>query len=74
MSWLRSAAISSDDRLPTSLPLRLYSPEVGRSRQPRRFMSVDLPEPEGPMSATISPAKMRSETPFSASTFCSPRS
>ena len=37
-------------------------------------MSVDLPEPEGPMSATISPAKMRSETPFSASTFCSPRS
>ena len=37
-------------------------------------MRVDLPEPEGPMRATISPAKIRNETPFRASTFCSPRS
>ena len=29
----------------------LYDPAVGLSRQPRMFMSVDLPEPEGPMIA-----------------------
>ena len=30
-------------------------PDVGRSRQPRMFISVDLPEPDGPMIATNSP-------------------
>ena len=29
-------------------------PSVGVSRQPIRFISVDLPEPEGPMMATYS--------------------
>ena len=33
-------------------------PRVGRSRQPRMFMKVDLPEPEAPMTATNSPAAM----------------
>ena len=32
------------------------SPEVGRSRPPTRLSSVDLPEPDGPMIDTISPA------------------
>ena len=32
------------------------SREVGRSRQPMMFSSVDLPEPDGPMIATCSPA------------------
>jgi hypothetical protein len=31
-----------------------YSPAVGVSRQPIRFMNVDLPEPDGPMIATYS--------------------
>src|SRR5580765_3088270 len=33
------------------MPLSQYSPRVGVSRQPRMFMSVDLPEPDGPMMA-----------------------
>ena len=31
-------------------------PLVGRSRQPRRFSRVDLPEPDGPIRATKSPS------------------
>ena len=34
-------------------------PLVGRSRQPRMFMSVDLPEPDAPMMATNSPRSDR---------------
>ena len=39
-----------------------YWPDVGRSRQPRMCMNVDLPEPDGPVSATNSPASMSSDT------------
>ena len=35
------------------------SPDVGTSRQPRMCISVDLPEPDGPMMATNSPSSMR---------------
>jgi len=35
---------------------------VGVSRQPSKFMSVDLPDPEGPMIATYSPRLMVSVT------------
>ena len=35
-------------------------------------MSVDLPEPDGPMTAVSCPFTMSSETPFSASTAVSP--
>ena len=35
-------------------------------------MSVDLPEPDGPMTAASSPRAMSSETPRSASTAVSP--
>src|SRR2546429_4203479 len=38
----------------TFCPLSQYSPLVGVSRQPIRFMSVDLPDPDGPMHATNS--------------------
>ncbi len=47
-------------------------PEVGRSRQPRMFMSVDLPEPDGPITATNSPAPIVRSTPSSARTSTSP--
>jgi len=47
----RIAARSSSERTETRVPSRRYSPEVGVSRQPRRFISVDFPEPEGPMIA-----------------------
>ncbi len=43
-------------------------PLVGRSRQPRMFISVDLPEPLAPMMATNSPLAMDSETPHTACT------
>ena len=35
-------------------------------------MKVDLPDPDGPMTATISPAWMATETPRSAWTTCVP--
>ena len=42
---LRTRARSSADSRDTSSPSSQYSPEVGRSRQPRMFISVLLPEP-----------------------------
>ena len=46
---------------------------MGRSRQPSRFISVVLPEPEAPIKATNSPASMDNETSFSTGTSTSPR-
>ena len=37
------------------LAVQQVAPLVGVSRQPIRFISVDLPEPDGPMIATYSP-------------------
>src|SRR3982751_5295046 len=62
-------------------PSTLTSPAEGRSRPPTRLSSVDLPEPDGPMIATISPRGITSETASSATTsrwpancFVTPRS
>ncbi len=55
ISRLRTSASWLSLMLLTSLPLRMYWPPEGVSRQPMMFMSVDLPEPEGPMKATYSP-------------------
>ena len=41
-------------------------PSVGTSRQPRMCISVDLPEPDGPMTATYSPRPISRLTPRSA--------
>ena len=54
-SWLSSIWL-------TCTPFSSYSPEVGVSRQPIRFISVDLPEPDGPMMATYSPRSISSDT------------
>src|SRR6185503_7323698 len=64
-SW--SPAISE-----TRSPPSRYSPLVGRSRQPITFMKVDLPEPDGPITATNSPASMSRLTPSSACTSLPP--
>ena len=56
----------------TSSPSSRYWPPVGVSRQPRMFISVDLPEPEAPTMATNSPGWISSETPRSTSTATSP--
>ena len=56
-----------------SSPSSQNLPELGRSRQPRMFISVVLPEPEAPISATISPRAIESEMPLSTGTSTSPR-
>ena len=55
-----------------STPATVTSPEVGVSRPARMCMSVDLPEPDGPMTAVRRPAAMSTETPRRASTAVSP--
>jgi hypothetical protein len=37
------------------LAVERYAPDVAMSRQPITFMNVDLPEPDGPITATNSP-------------------
>ena len=51
-----------------SLPSRMYSPEVGLSRQPMIFIRVVLPEPEGPIMATYSPSSTEREMSLSTGT------
>ena len=51
-----------------SFPSRKYSPEVGLSKQPIIFISVVLPEPEGPMMATYSPSSTEREMSFKTGT------
>ena len=48
------AASSSSFISETTLPRSTYRPRLGVSRQPMRFMRVDLPEPDGPITATYS--------------------
>ena len=60
---------SFDSLLPMMFsPARLYVPAVGRSRQPMMFISVVLPEPDGPMIATYSPVSTDSEMSLSTGT------
>jgi hypothetical protein len=40
----------------------MYDPPEGVSRQPTIFISVDLPDPEGPIKATYSPLSIEMET------------
>src|SRR5256886_14426015 len=45
ISLFRIRASSSSDKSLTFCPFSQYSPAVGVSRQPIRFMNVDLPDP-----------------------------
>ena len=47
-------------------PATVTVPAVGRSMPAMRLMMVDLPLPDGPVTATISPAAMARSTPLSA--------
>src|SRR5215831_14134566 len=69
---LRISASSQASSAATSIPSSRYRPRLGRSKQPRMFISVLLPEPEGPMMATYSPCSIVSETPASAGTSTGP--
>ncbi len=55
MRRLRIAASWSRSIASTASPASQQRPLVGWSRQPIRFMNVDLPEPLGPITATNSP-------------------
>src|SRR3989344_634210 len=60
------SASSSSESFDTSLSSRKYSPLVGVSRHPRMCISVDLPEPEGPITATNSPSLILNDAPLRA--------
>ena len=67
-----SAARRADSRRSlrpaTSCPAIRTVPVVGRSRVPMMWSSVDLPDPDGPTSATSSPASIARSTSRSATT------
>src|SRR5689334_14917057 len=52
----RNRAIRSSSRAPSSCPATRTVPEVGRSSPPMIIIIVDLPEPDGPTTLTVSPA------------------
>ncbi len=60
------------ESLATSGPFRQYLPADGVSRQPRIFINVDFPDPEGPIKATYSFFLMFRLTPLRAFTTSSP--
>ncbi len=49
-----------------SSPCTTTEPAVGRSSPATMFSSVDLPQPDGPITATASPARISNVTPSSA--------
>jgi hypothetical protein len=56
----------------SSVPPTRTEPDVGRSSPAAHCSSVDLPEPDGPMTAVNVPGPKPSETPSSAVTPPSP--
>ena len=64
-----SASASSADDV---VPGEAVRPDVGRSSRPTMCMNVDLPEPDGPITATNSPGSMVRSTPRSATTSSPP--
>src|SRR5205823_3009243 len=72
--WLRMRARARAESVATSSPSSQYRPPLGESRHPRMCISVDLPEPDGPVIETNSPAPMLQSTPRNACTAFSPES
>ena len=68
----RSLVRSPSSRSVISTPSSTTEPEVGRSSPARMCISVDLPEPDGPMIALKRPRSKATLTPASASTAASP--
>ena len=67
-SFVISVSLSSPSRVPASVTY----PAVGRSSAARMCISVDLPEPDGPMIAVSFCGATSSDTPRRASTAVSP--
>ncbi len=72
MERRRSRALALRDILVSSCPQTQTSPLLGSSRLPAMVSRVDLPEPLGPMTATIAPASTRRSIPSSACTSVAP--
>ena len=68
----RSRVSPRSSRLASSAPSTTTEPAVGRSSPASSCMSVDLPEPEGPMMAANWPEVNVTVTPRSACTAVSP--
>src|SRR3546814_4521043 len=67
MARRRSAVRCASERPRQAWPSISTSPSSGRSRRPAMCSSVDLPAPEGPTRATISPPATLKEAPDSTS-------
>ena len=63
MLLFRSAESSRSSIAPVSCPLILKAPPLGRSSRPMMFISVDLPQPDGPTIDRRSPRFTSSRTP-----------
>ena len=57
---------------PSAVPEIQTSPSVGLSSPAKMCISVDLPEPDGPITAVSLPLMISTETPRRASTAVSP--
>ena len=68
----RSIVMSRSLSEPSTCPAIHTLPLVGLSSAASRCISVDFPDPDGPMTATSSPGFTSIETPRSASTAVSP--
>lgn len=63
---VRDAVKAAAAYYPTFSPCTTTDPPVGRSRPEIMLSMVDLPHPEGPITATASPARISSDTPSRA--------
>ena len=68
----RSFVIAVSLSSPSRVPAIVTWPSVGWSSAASRCISVDFPEPEGPMTAVSFPGSTASVTPRSACTAVSP--
>ena len=68
----RSFVSSLSPSFVMSVPAIETDPDVGRSSPARMCIMVDLPEPDGPMTAVSSPVPTSTEQPFRACTAVSP--
>ena len=64
----RSRVSPESSRVPMSSPPTNVCPDVGRSRPAMQCMSVDLPEPDGPMTAVNRPRSKVTVIPARACT------
>ncbi|MGX1250521.1 hypothetical protein RKD48_003032 [Streptomyces ambofaciens] len=62
----RSALRWASDIADSSRPLYVIVPESGGTMPARQCSSVDLPDPEGPITATTSPGWMENSAPSRA--------